>query len=279
MATQVIKIRRGLLAPFVCLWRHRELARQLAARDIKARYRGTLLGSFWAVFQPLLYLAVFTFVFTVIFPSRGAAWGSESSGRADFALAVFLGLIVFWLASDCITRAPNLLRANAGMVQNFVFPLEILPWITLAEAVFHAALRFLIFLAAFAAIYGIAPWTILMLPLVIAPLVLIILGISWILATFGAFSRDLDQVISVIVTAMLFISAIFYPATIVPEAYRGYFMLNPLAFTIEQTRRVAMWGESPAWAALGGFLAAGLVLAWFGLRWFGRHRGRFADVL
>jgi len=276
VTSQALNIRRGPLMPFVCLWRHRGLAWQLTVRDVKARYRGALLGPFWAIFQPLLFLAVFTFVFTVIFPSRGAAWGAN---RADFALAVFLGLIVFWLASDCITRAPSLMRSNAGLVQNVVFPLEILPWITLGEAVFHAGLRFLIFLVAFAAVHGGAPWTILLLPLVIVPLVLIILGISWILAALGTFSRDLDQVINVIVTAAMFVSAIFYPVTLVPAAYRGYFLLNPLAFTIEQARRVAMWGEPPAWAALGGFLVAGLVTAWLGLRWFARSRGRFADVL
>jgi lipopolysaccharide transport system permease protein len=276
VTSQVLNIRRGPLMPFVCLWRHRALAWHLTVRDVKARYRGALLGPFWAIFQPLLYLAVFTFVFTVIFPSRGAAWGAN---QADFALAVFLGLIVFWLASDCITRAPALMRSNAGLVQNVVFPLEILPWVTLGEAVFHAGLRFLIFLVAFAAVHRGVPWTVLLLPLVIAPLALITLGASWLLAAFGTFTRDLDQVINVIVTAALFISAVFYPARLVPEAYRGYFMLNPLAFTIEQARRVAMWSEPPAWLALGGFLLAGLVTAWLGLRCFARNRGRFADVL
>ncbi len=286
MTSQAPNIGRGPLSPFACLWRHRALAWQLTVRDVKARYRGALLGPFWAIFQPLLYLAVFTFVFTVIFPSRGAVWGANrargavwGANRADFALAIFLGLIVFWLASDCVTRAPSLLRSNTALVQNVVFPLEILPWITLGEAVFHAGLRFLIFLVAFAAVHGGAPWTVFLLPLVIAPLVLIILGMSWILAALGAFSRDLEQVINVIVTAAMFMSAIFYPASVVPEAYRGYFMLNPLAFAIEQARRVAMWGEPPAWAALGGFLVAGLVMAWLGLRWFARSRGRFADVL
>jgi lipopolysaccharide transport system permease protein len=262
--------------PFVCLWRHRALAWQLTVRDVKARYRGAFLGLFWAVFQPLLFLGVFTFVFTVIFPSRGAAWGTS---RVDFALAVFLGLVVFWLVSDCITRSPGLLRSNAGLVQNVAFPLEILPWVTLCEALFHAGLRLLIFLAALVAVHGGASWTVLLLPLVLAPLMLICLGISWALAAFGAFNRDLDQVINVIVTATLFLSAVFYPATLVPEALRGYFMLNPLAFTIEQARQVAMWGELPAWLALGGFLLAGLVTAWLGLRWFVRRRGRFADVL
>lgn len=276
MTSQAPNIGRSPLAPFACLWRHRALAWQLTVRDVKARYRGALLGPFWAVFQPLLYLAVFTFVFTVIFPSRGAAWGAN---RADFALAIFLGLIVFWLASDCVTRAPSLLRSNAALVQNLVFPLEVLPWVTLGEAAFHAGLRFLIFFVAFAVVHGGAPWTVFLLPLVIVPLVLIVLGISWILAALGSFSRDLDQVINVIVTATMFMSAIFYPASVVPEAYRGYFMLNPLAFAIEQARGVAMWGEPPAWAALGGFLAAGLVTAWLGLRWFMRSRGRFADVL
>lgn len=276
---QTLKIRRGPLAPLACLWQHRHLASQLTARDIKARYRGAILGSFWAIIQPILYLGVFTFVFTVIFPSRGAAWGSQMSGRADFALAVFLGLIVFWLASDCVTRAPGLLRSNAELVRNVAFPLEILPWITLGEAVFHAGLRFLIFLLAFATVHGGAPWTMLLLPLIIAPLVLITLGISWPLAAFGAFSRDLDQVIGVIVTAAMFMSAIFYPASLVPELYRDYFLLNPLAFTIEQVRSAALAGQPPAWPALGGFLVAGLVVAWLGLRWFARSRGRFADVI
>lgn len=276
---QALKIRRDPLGPFACLWRHRQLAKQLTARDIKARYRGAILGFFWAIFQPLLYLGVFTFVFTVIFPLRGDAWGGQLPGRTGFALAVFLALIIFWLVSDCVVRSPSLMRSNAELVQNVVFPLEILPWITLGEAAFHAGVRLLIFLTALVAFHGAVPWTILLLPLVVAPLVLITLGVSWILAATGTFARDLDQITSVIMTAAMFVSAIFYPATVVPEAYRDYFMLNPLAFTIEQARLVAMWGEPPAWLALGGFLVAGLIVAWLGLRWFARSRGTFADVL
>jgi lipopolysaccharide transport system permease protein len=276
---QALKIRRDPLAPFACLWQHRRLAAQLAARDIKALYRGAVLGSFWAIIQPLLYLGVFVFVFTVIFPSRGAVWGSQVPSQADFALAVFLALIIFWLVSDCVARAPSLVRRHAELVQNVVFPIEILPWVTLGEAAFHAGVRFVIFLVAFVVVHGAVPWTVALLPVILVPLVLITLGVSWALAAIGTFARDLDQIINVIMTAAMFISAVFYPATLVPEAYRGYFMLNPLAFTIEQARRAAMWGEPPAWPALCGCLAAGFVLAWLGLRWFARSRGRFADVL
>lgn len=276
---QALKIRRGPLGPFACLWKHRHLAGQLTVRDIKARYRGAVLGFFWVIIQPLLYLGVFTFVFTVIFPSRGAAWGGQLTNQADFALAVFLALIIFWLVSDCVARAPSLVRGQAELVQNVVFPLEILPWIALGEAAFHAAVRFLIFITAFLAMHGAVPWTVVLLPFILVPLVLITLGVSWVLAAMGTFVRDLDQIINVVMTAAMFVSAIFYPVTLVPEAYRGYFLLNPLAFTIEQARRVTMWGEPPTWMALGGFLAAGLVLAWIGLAWFARSRGRFADVL
>jgi lipopolysaccharide transport system permease protein len=269
----------GLLAPYLNLWRHRRLAVELTRQQISARYSGAFLGLFWTVLLPLLYLSVFTFVFTVIFPRHWPVEQGQEIGRAGFALLIFTGLIVFWLFSDCTNAAPELLRKNENYVKNVVFPIDILAWANLGEALFHTCIRVLLLALAVVVLQGHVVWTSLFLPFVWLPFILIILGISWILARFGVFVRDLGLVIGPLMIAALFLSAVFYSTNSIPLPYRDIFLLNPIAFTIEQTRNVLVWGLPPNWLALVGFGLGGLVLVWLGWQLFTRARGKYSDVL
>ncbi len=271
--------RFGILAPYLSLWRHRGLAVELTRQQIHARYSGAFLGLFWTVLLPLLYLGAFTFVFTVIFPRHWPVEEGQEISQIGFALLIFAGLIVFWLFSDCINRAPSLLRSNENYVKNVVFPIDLLAWINIGEALFHSCIRVLLLVLAVLVIEGHIAWTFIFLPFVWLPLILIILGCSWILARFGVFVRDLGLVIGVIMTAALFLSAVFYSTKTIPLPYRDIFLLNPIAFTIEQTRNVLIWGVPPDWLALSGFGLVGLITVWLGWQLFTRARGKYADVL
>jgi len=261
---------------FASLWRNRELIKASAKREVLGRYRGSFLGLFWSFFNPLLMLAVYTFVFSVVFKAR---WNVESDSKTEFALVLFAGLIVFNLFAECINRAPSLVLNNSNYVKKVVFPLEILPVVTLLSALFHGLISLGVWLLAYLMFFGLPHATVLYLPLVIMPLFLLIMGLSWALSSLGVYLRDVSQFIGVITTVLMFLSPIFYPATALPEHYRHLLYLNPLTPVIEQTRDVLFWGKTPDFFMLGIYWIVTLGIAWLGFAWFQKTRKGFADVL
>jgi lipopolysaccharide transport system permease protein len=123
------------------------------------------------------------------------------------------------------------------------------------------------------------PWTVIFLPLVLLPLVMLTLGISWMLASLGVFIRDVGQTIGIFTSVLMFVSPVFYPLSAVPEQYRPFIQLNPLTFIIEQAREVVVWGQPPDWRGLSLYGLAAAVVAWAGFAWFQKTRKGFADVL
>lgn len=259
------------------LLRNRRLIFQLARREVLGRYRGSLIGLAWSFITPLLMLAIYTFVFSTVFQAR---WGSgEEERRIDFAIVLFLGLIVHGIFAECINRAPQLIISNASYVKKVVFPLEIMPWVAMSSALFHAAACLLVLLAAQLLASGTLPWTWLLLPLVLAPLVLATMGIAWLLAALGVYVRDISQATSLVTSVLLFLSPVFYPVAALPASFRPYLLLNPLTFIIEQAREVAIWGRLPDWTGLLVYSLISLLLAWLGFWVFQKMRRGFADVL
>ena len=257
------------------LWRHRALIRVFVVREVAGRYRGSFLGLLWSFITPMLMLAVYTFVFSVVFNAR---WGGGGESRYQFAMVLFAGLIIFNIFAECVAKAPGLVVGNANYVKKVVFPLEILPWVNLGSALFHAGVSLLVLLAALAVVDGI-PWTVLLLPLVLLPFVLLVMGLSWFLASIGVFVRDVGQFIGTVVTVLLFMSPIFYPISALPGSVARFLFLNPLTFIIEQSRELIIWGRLPNWSGLGLYLLFAAVVAWLGFAWFQKSRKGFADVL
>jgi lipopolysaccharide transport system permease protein len=260
------------------LWHNRGLIAQLTKRDVIGRYKGSVMGLAWSFFNPIFMLSVYTFVFSAVFKSRwGNAGGNES--RTQFAVVLFVGLIVQGLFAEVLNRAPGLVLGNVNYVKKVVFPLEILPVISLGAALFHSLINLLVLLTAFVLFNGYVHWTVLFAPFVLFPLIVATLGFAWILASLGVFIRDVGQTIGIIMTVLLFLSPVFYPMTAVPEQFRPWLMANPLTFIIEQAREVLIWGRLPDWGGLGLYLMAALVAAWLGFAWFQKTRKGFADVL
>jgi lipopolysaccharide transport system permease protein len=257
--------------------RNRRLILALVKREVTGRYRGSILGIFWSFFNPLFMLAVYTFVFSVVFRIR---WGEGGSGsRTEFALVLFAGLIVFNLFAECFSRAPALILANVNYVKKVIFPLEVLPWVALGTAMFHALISLSVWLVAYGFFFGMPHLTIFYLPFILLPLGFLILGCCWALASLGVYLRDVSQVVGIMVSVFMFLSPIFYPASTVPEAYRPLLLLNPLMPAIEMTRAVLYWGDPPAWGLLAFYYVVGGAVAWVGFAWFQKTRKGFADVL
>jgi len=258
------------------IWRNRSLASALIKREVVGRYRGSVMGILWSFFNPVFMLAVYTFVFSVVFKAR---WIGGSDSKTEFALILFAGMIVFGLFSECVNRAPGLILSNVNYVKKVVFPLEILPLVAFGAAAFHLLVSVVVWLIFYVIFFGMPHLTLLFLPLILLPLVLFILGISWILASLGVYLRDVGQIVGVITTALLFLSPIFYPVTSLPTEYQILLQLNFLTPVIEQTRQALVWGNMPEMRFWSLSLIASAAVAWGGFVWFQKTRKGFADVL
>lgn len=265
---------REMVASF---WRNRQLVRNLVQREVLGRYKGSMLGIFWSLATPIFMLAVYTFVFSVVFKARWGTGGSDS--KTEFALVLFAGLMVFNLFSECIGKAPSLILANVNYVKKVVFPLEVLPWVSMGSALFQFAVSLGVWLIAYLALIGPPHWHVVLLPLALVPLVLFVMGLSWSLASLGVYLRDVGQIIGVVITVLMFLTPIFYPASALPAAYQPLMFLNPMTAPIEMARDLLYWGKMPDITILALYTAGAMGFAILGFAWFQKTRKGFADVL
>ena len=255
---------------------HRHLIWQMTKREVVGRYRGSVMGILWSFFNPVFMLTIYTFVFSVVFKAK---WGAGSDSKTEFAIILFAGLIVFNLFAETVTRAPSLILSNVNYVKKVVFPLEILPVVSILSSCFHTLVSIGV-LILFRLLVGSGfSLTTVLFPFIIAPLLLLTLGISWFLAAIGVYLRDVSQTIGLAMTSLMFVSPIFFPITALPEKYRIFVYLNPLSFIIEQGREVLIFSRLPDWGGLLIYYAVGSVTALLGFAWFQKARTGFADVL
>jgi lipopolysaccharide transport system permease protein len=267
----------SLVALAGSLWRNRQLIAQMAKREVVGRYKGSVLEISWSFFNPLFMLIVYTFVFSVVFKAR---WGiNTNESKTQFAIVLFVGLIVHGLFAEVINRTPGLIISNVNFAKKVVFPLDILPSVAIDAALFHSLVSLGVLMVAFVLFNGYLNWRAIFFPFVFLSFIILTLGIAWMLASLGVFLRDLGQITSIITMVMLFLSPIFYPVTVLPVEFHPLIMANPLTFIIEQAREVLMWGYRPDWAGLGFYTLFAIAVAWSGYAWFQKTRKGFADVL
>lgn len=265
-----------LLRPLALVWRQRVLLRRMTWREISLRYRESVLGTVWAVINPLLMLGIYTFVFGYMLKSR---WPGQGDSKLLFAITLFGGLIVNSLFADTVVRSTTVISENANYVRKVVFPLEALPLVLLGSALFHAAVSVGILVVANAFVGTGLHWTMLLLPVVFAPIVLATAGVAWALASLGVYLRDASQVVGFVTAFLMFLSPIFYPMTSFPASIRPLLYVNPLTLPVVQVREVAIDGTLPDPLALLCAYLIGLVVAALGLWFFERTRRGFADVV
>jgi lipopolysaccharide transport system permease protein len=259
------------------LWRHRGLIWQLAWRELRQRYQGSLLGLAWAFLMPLFHLAVYTFVFNVVLHNKWNQAGDES--RLVFALALFCGLILFNIFGEAVGAAPMIVLQGTNYVKKTIFPLEVLPVVNLVQVLIRAAASLAILVAAILLLTGMGRWTIVLVVLPAAPLVLMALGVSWFLAALGVFLRDISHAVTILVQMLFFLTPIVYPLSAVPESFRRVLALNPLAPLVEMARGAAMWGRVPDWRWLGLSLVVSVLVFQAGYAFFMKSKRAFADVI
>ena len=255
------------------IWRHRYLLGQLVKRDVLLRYRGAMFGVLWIFLSPLLMLAIFAFIFGQVFQTR---WPQQDGGL-PFWLLLYSGLITFNIFAETVSRAPASVRGYPSFVKKIIFPVHILPVVPLGAALVHGAFNFFILVVALGwagSLHG----QILLFPLLLLPVVLLALGLSWFVAAWGVFIKDLTQIMPMFVQMLLFLSPVFYPVSAVPAALRPIYQYNPLSAVIETTRAVVV-GQSIEWGVWGVVLGCCLAASIMGYAFFQHSREEFADAL
>ncbi|SBV49239.1 ABC transporter, permease protein [Xanthomonas bromi] len=270
------RLTRLVLGPFDALTERRDLTLELSKREVLGRYRGASFGLLWSLISPFLLLIVYTIAFGSIMKSR---WPQVAEGQAHFSLVLFVGLIVHGFFAECLSRSPYLIMGNPNFVKRVIFPLEILPWPMVASALFHVLMNTVVFALLRLAMDGQISWTILLLPVVLLPLVVLGLGVSWFLASLGVYFRDITQVTGVLSTALLFLSSAMIPEQAIPQSFELIFKLNPLTFIIDQAREVALWGNLPDFIGLAIYMCIAIIVFYAGFAWFKATRRGFADVI
>ena len=255
------------------VWQHRYLLGQLIKRDVLLRYRGAMFGVAWIFLSPLFMLVIFAFVFGQIFQAR---WPQQASGQ-PFWLLLYGGLITFNIFAETVSKAPAAVRGYPSYVKKLIFPVHILPVVPLGAALVHGAFNYLILLAALA-------WTgslhgqVLLFPLMLLPVLLLALGLSWFVAAWGVFIKDMTQIVPMFLQMLMFLSPVFYPVSAVPTALRPIYQFNPLGAVIETTRS-AVTGQPIEWGAWGVAFGFCLGVAILGYAFFQHSREEFADAL
>lgn len=268
---------RSLLAFLRVIYEKQELIFHMIYREVVGRYKGSIFGLAWSFLNPFLMLLIYTFVFSEVFNSR---WGSSpSNSKTEFAILVFVGLIIQGLFAEVINRAPQLIVGNINYVKKVVFPLEILPLISIGAATFHATISYLILMGAILFIDGALPWTAIFLPLLMFPLIFFLLGFSWFFSSLGVYVRDVGQMMGALTTIVMFLSPVFYPVKALPYRFQSWMNLNPLTFVIEEVRAVLIFGEIPNFYGLGIYSLCSIVIMFTGYAWFQFTKKGFADVL
>lgn len=260
------------------LWVSHRLVAQLSLRELTARYKGSVLGFAWTFVVPMFMLAVYTFVFSEVFKARWDV-GSTNESKGQFAIILFAGIIVLQFFNEVLARAPSAIIQNANFVKKIVFPLEILPVVTVVVSAVNAVASSCVLLLVQLLVMGSVPWTAVLFPVVLLPLFLLSVGVAWALAALGVYLRGLAPLMGMVAAVLMFLSPVFYPVSAVPYAFQRVLMLNPLTFVIEQVRRVAIMGHLPDWTGLAIYAAASLAFAACGFALFQKTRKGFADVL
>jgi len=266
----------SLSAMFGHIWRYRSLVWLMTKREVIGRYRGSMMGILWSLVNPIIMLTVYTLVFGFIFHPQ---WPEVQAGKANYAVILFTGLIVFAFFSEFITRSPNVLIGNINLVKRVVFPLEIFPCVIIGGILFHIMIQLCVLLAFYFMIHFYLHWTVVFIPLIFVPMIFFALGAGWFLTSTGVFVRDTGYAMQILSMVMMFLSPIFYPVTAIPEKFRTWLYLNPLVFIIEQLRDVVIWGKVPDFFGLAVFSCASIFVAWLGFFWFQKTRKGFSDII
>lgn len=265
------------LAPFAAdLWQHRELLRQFTLRNVELRHKGSHLGLIWSFLNPLLMLGLYVIVFGRVF--KGSFGIVPGETKTQYGLGIFIGLTLYHFIAEVMGFAPGIITANANFVKKVVFPLTVLPAAAVGAALFHLLVSLALVLLSVLVAGVPVSFEFLWLPVIVAPLILLGLGLAWLLAGLGVFFRDIGQLTQFLAMVLMWASGVFYSAQKYPNAWE-YLRFNPLLLAINLARDVTLWQQPLNLTHLAYLYGVGALAALVGYLAFAKMRPAFADVL
>ena len=264
--------------PFAAdLWANRSLLWQFTLRNVELRHKGSHLGLIWSLLNPLLMMGLYVVVFGYIFGGSFGVLPQET--RVDYALGIFFGLTLFQFVAEVMGIAPLIIVSNPNFVKKVIFPLEILPASNVGAALFHLMIGLVLALLGLIIFDRSVHWQLLWLPIIIAPLALLCLGIAWFISALGVFLRDIGQVMQFLTMALMYASAVFFPASKIIPSLWIFLRFNPVLLAIGLARDTALWAQPINFHHLAYLYCAGFVCCLLGHMAFKKMKPAFADVL
>lgn len=248
----------------------------IAKRDVKVRYKGSVLGLMWPIFQPLMMLSVYSLVFSGIFKVR---WPGSDESTAYFSVALFAGLSFFNFFSEVTTSACGLIQSNKNYVKKIVFPIELFAYTNVAVGLFHYSVSLLVWLLFYMAVVGVPNLNILLLPAVLLPAIITLTGVSWFLSSMCVYLRDLATLTNIAISLFLFLTPIFYPLSALSIKAQKFALINPIAYQVEMVRNLLMHGVLPSLVMYCNSIVVALIVLLIGRYVFEKLRNGFAEVL
>jgi lipopolysaccharide transport system permease protein len=268
-------IPKAFVYPPRALWQNRKLIRSMVRRDILARYRGSFGGALWTFLNPLLLMATYAFVFGAVLKTR---FGGDTTG-VGYVLYFLAGMLPWLAFSEAVGRSPYVILEHRNFVKKLVFPLETLPPNLVISGLVTEIFGLAIFIAGLLIARHTVPASVIWLPALMIPQLLLTVGICWFLAALGIFLRDLGQIMGFVLTLWFFLTPICYSESILPAGARKLLLLNPVYHLVSGYRAIFLEGRAPDLHYLAILWIGAAAVAVCGHAWFHRLRRSFADVI
>jgi lipopolysaccharide transport system permease protein len=256
-----------------------DLLKALVQRDLEARYKGSVLGNLWPVINQLSQLLIYTYVFAIVLRVKLSLEGLPAN-NLTFGLWLFAGLLPWTAFANGFTVGAASVIVQPNLVKKVVFPVELLPLVPVLSAFVESTFGLMILITLVAVSAQTIHPTLLLLPLIWLPQLMLTAGLAYLSAGLTVFLRDIPQTLTVILNLWFYLTPIVYPATVIPEKIRPWvFWLNPMAAIAENYRDAILRGEMQHWKEWGIALIVSFAVWLAGLWCYRRLRPAFADVL
>jgi len=260
-------------------WAKFDLLRTLVRRDLEARYKGSVLGNLWPLVNQLSQLLIYTYVFAIVLKVKLSLQGVPDN-NFTFGLWLFAGLLPWIAFTGGLTQAAGSVISQPNLVKKVVFPLALLPLVPVLSAFIESSFGLIALIFFVALTTHTLHFTLALLPLVWLTQLLLTAGLGYLTAGLTVFLRDIPQTLGVVLNIWFYMTPIIYPASAIPETFRGWvFWLNPIAAISEVYRDIILVGEVKHWSEWGVASAISAVTFYFGFTVYKRLRPAFADVL
>lgn len=252
------------------LWEYREMISSLVKRDLRSKYKGSVLGFMWMFLNPLLQLGVYTAVFSVIM----------RMGIDKFYLFMFVALVPWLFFSTCLTGGTSVIFSQQDMVKKIYFPRDVLPIaFTISQFVNMVFSFIIIFVVVFISGIGVNPVALLYLPLIMLIEFILCLGTTYLVSSLSVYFRDLQHIMGIVSMAWMYLTPIIYPVEMVPEQFVDLFYLNPMTPIVIAYRDILYYKQVPEMGTLVNAVIMGVAILVIGRLVFAKLQRRFVEEL